>query len=49
MALLDESGSGLLLADGSGSYQPAHVERSGVELVVPRAFLCQGEPLKLSP
>jgi hypothetical protein len=46
--LLDERSCSLLLADGSGSYQPAHIERSGVELVVASAFLCQGEPLKLS-
>jgi hypothetical protein len=48
LALLDERSCGLLLADGSNSYQPAHIERSSVELVVASAFPCLGESLKLS-
>jgi hypothetical protein len=48
LALLDQSGSDFLLVDGSGSYQPAHVEGSNIEPVVARSFHCLGKPLKLS-
>ena len=46
--MLNKCRSGLRLVDISGGYQPAHIERSHIELVVAIPFSCLGEPLKLS-